>query len=214
MSRSLCLLILVVAAGCSQRPVPTIRDRGDFLFRQGDYATAAKEYAEITDRYPGDWEAHYQLGRCRLELGELADARANLEIAYTIRPGDADVVDLLAETMYQQDDREALFVFVKERAESKQTVRAWLRLGRYAADLGDADSAQTAYDTAILLDGGISVEPYLEAATFAEHIGDTDQALRRLRQAYGINPRDARVNQRLRALDVVPGPTIALPTDP
>ena len=68
-----------------------------------------------------------------------------------------------------------------------------------------------ALETAIRLDGARSVEPYLDAAGFAERLGDIDQALRRLRQAYGIDPRDQRVQQRLRALGEVPGPTILLP---
>jgi tetratricopeptide (TPR) repeat protein len=100
---------------------------------------------------------------------------------------------------------------VKQRAESQQTVRAWLRFARFAARLGDADSAQTAFETAIVLDDGKTVEPYLQAAKFAEDLGDLDQALRRLRQAYEIDPGDPRVTQRLRELGEVPGPTIGLP---
>ena len=62
-----------------------------------------------------------------------------------------------------------------------------------------------------MIDEGRSTEPYIQAAAFAEAIGDMDEALRRLRQAYGINPGDTRVTQRLRDLGEVPGPTIALP---
>ncbi|MHC4082402.1 MAG: tetratricopeptide repeat protein [Planctomycetota bacterium] len=211
MSRLLGLLILAFLFGCSQRPIESLRSRGDYLFERGDYAAAADKYSEIADRYPGDWEAHYRLGLCRLELGELSEARRELEVALTSKPGHPDVVDALAETMLLQGEEAELFAFVKDRAESEQTVRAWLRLARYAAQLGDVDSAQTAFETAIVLDDGRTVEPYLQAAKFAEDLGDMDQALRRLRQAYGINSRDTRVNKRLRELGEVPGPTIALP---
>ncbi len=211
MSRILGLLILAFLFGCGHRPTESLRSRGDFLYQRGDYAAAAEEYAEIADRYPGDWEAHYRLGLCRLELGELSAARRELEVAHTNRPRDPDVVDALAETMLLEGLEAELFSFVKQRAESERTVRAWLRHGRYAARLGDADSAQTAFETAIVLDGGRTVEPYLQTAKFAEDLGDMDQALRRLRQAYGVNPKDPRVNRRLRELGEVPGPTIALP---
>jgi tetratricopeptide (TPR) repeat protein len=211
MSRLLGLLILAFLFGCGQRPVESLRSRGDYLYERGDYAAAAAEYAQIAERYPGDWEAHYRLGLCRLELGELSEARRELEVALTSRPGQPDVIDALAETMLLQGDEAELFELVKGRAESEQTVRAWLRLARYAAQLGDADSAQTAFETAIVLDDGRTVEPYLQAATFAEDLGDVDQALRRLRQAYGISSKDPRVNKRLRELGEVPGPTIALP---
>ena len=77
--------------------------------------------------------------------------------------------------------------------------------------LNDPDSAQVALETAIAVDEGKTVEPYLQAAAFAQRLGDLEMALRRLRQAYGINPYDERVKQRLRELGEVPGPTIALP---
>ncbi|MHC4216952.1 MAG: tetratricopeptide repeat protein [Planctomycetota bacterium] len=211
MSRSLCVLILVLLGGCSQRPAESLRKDGNFLYEHGDYAKAAQKYAEITERYPGDWEAHYRLGLCQLELDELSAARRELEVAHTSRPGDPDVVDALAETMFLQGQEAQLYTFVKQQAESAQTVRAWLRQGRYAARLGDADSAQTAFETAIVLDNGKTVDPYLQASKFAEDLGDMDQALRRLRQAYAIEPTDPRVIKRLRELGEIPGPTIGLP---
>ena len=212
MSRFLGVLIaIMLLAGCGQRPIDTIRTRGDFLYDRGEYAEAAAEYAQITDRYPGDWEAHYRLGLCRLELNELAAARRELEVAHTIKPRNADVVDALAEAMLLQGLEDQVYTFVKEQAEREQTVRAWLRLGRYAARIGDADSAQTAFETAIVLDRGETVEPYLQASKFAEDLGDMDRALRRLRQAYGIDDDDPRVLKRLRELGEIPGPTIALP---
>ena len=202
---------VVLLSGCGQRPIETIRDRGDFLYDHGDYAAAAAEYDQIVERYPGDWRAQYQLGRCRLALDDPTGARQALEVAYTNNPGNADVVDALAEAMFRLGEQERLFEFLQKRADATRSVRAWLRLARYSAELGDADTAQTAYETAIALDEGRTTEPYLEAAEFAQAIGDVDEALRRLRQAYSIDPRDSRVNQRLRDLGEVPGPTIALP---
>jgi tetratricopeptide (TPR) repeat protein len=211
MSRSFGVLILVFLCGCGQQPVESLLSQGNRLYERGEYAAAAEKYSEITERTPGRWEAHYRLGLCRLEMDELSAAHRELEVAHTNRPQDPDVVDALAETMLLEGLEAELFSFVKQRAESERTVRAWLRLGRYAASLGDADSAQTAFETAIVLDGGRTVEPYLQTAKFAEDLGDMDQALRRLRQAYGVNPKDPRVNRRLRELGEVPGPTITLP---
>ncbi len=212
MKRTAAALILAVGmAGCGQRPIESIRHSGDRYFDRDDYTAAAKEYDEIIQRYPGDWRAQYQLGRCKLALNRPTEAHSALEIAYTNNPRSADVVDALAEAMFRQGEQAQLYDFLKQRAESDQTVRSWLRLARYSSELGDADSAQTAYETAIMLDEGRSTEPYIQAAAFAEAIGDMDEALRRLRQAYGINPGDVRVTQRLRDLGEVPGPTIALP---
>jgi cytochrome c-type biogenesis protein CcmH/NrfG len=215
MSRIALLLLAVLLAGCdSQRPLESIRTRGDLCFDRGDYQGAAREYGEIVARYPGDWEAQYMLGRSELKLQHPNEARSALEVAHSRRPANPDVVDALAEAMYQQDDKARLFEFLKQRADSEKTVRAWLRLGRYAAELGDPDEAAAAFDTAIRLDAGKSTEPYLQAASFSQQIGDVEAALQRLRQAYSIDPDDARVTQRIRELGEVPGPTIALPPAP
>ncbi len=214
MSRSatmLFLAVLVVQTGCTTRPIEAIRDSADFQFSHQEYQTAATGYREIVDRYPGDWLAQYRLGMCELELGYPDRARSALEIALTNQPNSPVIVDALAEAMFQAGDEQALFDLLTNHAQSEQTVYAWLRLGRYAAELGDADTALTGFETAIELDAGRTIEPYVQAALFSQQIGDLDEALRRLRQAYEINPGDPRVDQRLRDLGEVPGPTLALP---
>ncbi len=205
------LLTAVVLTGC-QRPAETIRQSGDFSFDHRDYNTAAREYAEITNRYPGDWRAQFRLGLCLLEIGQPARAREALEVAHTHRPRNPEVVDALAEAFFQLGEESRLFAFVRHRAESMQTPSAYLRLARYSLELGDADSAGVALEKAIVLDDGQTVEPYLAAASFAERLGDLDTALHRLRQAYGIDHTDGRVLQRLKDLGEIPGPTLALPS--
>jgi len=212
MSRWTVVLLVAALAGCGQRPIETIRTKADFYYGKGEYADASREYGEIADRYPGDWKAQYRLGLCYLELDEPLQARLALELADANHPGDPDVIDALAEATYRDPGTTPrVFEYVQRRAETEQTVRAWLRLARYAAALGDSDSATAAFETAIILDNGDSVEPYLQAAAYAQHIGDTDEAVRRLRQAYTINPTDPRVNGQLTDLGEVPGPTLALP---
>ena len=204
------LLTAVVLTGC-QRPAETIRQSGDFSFDHRDYNTAAREYAEITNRYPGDWRAQFRLGLCLLEIGQPARAREALEVAHTHRPRNPEVVDALAEAFFQLGEESRLFAFLRHRAESMQTPSAYLRLARYSLELGDADSAGVALEKAIVLDDGQTVEPYLAAASFAERLGDLDTALHRLRQAYGIDHTDGRVLQRLKDLGEIPGPTLAMP---
>ena len=213
--RSPLLLILlsvaILTACTAQRPVETIRTSGDRLYDHGDWSGAAEEYELIVQRYPGDWEGQYRLGLARLSLGDANAARNALEVAHSRRPSNPDVADALAEAMYQEGRENELFAFLRERAESTRSVHAYLQVARYAVALNDPDSAQVALETAIAVDEGKTVEPYLQAAAFAQRLGDLEMALRRLRQAYGINPYDERVKQRLRELGEVPGPTIALP---
>lgn len=209
---SVCVWIVVLAGGCAaKRPVESIRESGTLHYTYGRYDDAANEFSEIVSRYPGDWEAQYMLGLTQQKRGDLTSARRALEIAHTRKPANEDVADALAEVMYEQQDLNRLFAFLRERAETTKTAPAFLRLARYAMDTNDADTARWAYDRAIEVDAGSSVEPYVQAAAFHERVGDMEGAVRRLRQAYGIDAYDVRVNDRLRALGEVPGPSIALP---
>jgi len=204
---------VVLAAGCAvQRPVDDLRASGDLHLQYGRYDQAASDFSEIVARYPGDWEAQYKLGMARMAMGDTTSARRALEIAHSRKPSNEDVADALAEVMYAQQDFNRLFAFLRERADATKTSQAYLRLARYAMDTNDADTARWSYDRAIEVDAGASVEPYVQAAAFHERVGDIDGAITRLRQAYGIDPYDQRVTDRLRALGEVPGPTIALPT--
>ncbi len=215
MTRSALLLPVLILGlahvGCATRPIESVRTSADFQFQQQHYGQAAIGYTEIVDRAPGDWRAQYRLGLCELDIGNPDRARTALEIAHARQPANPDIVDSLAEAMFRQGDERSLMDLLSDRAETEQTVRAWLRLGRYSAELGDADTALTAFETAIELDAGRSAEPYIQTALFSQQIGDLDGALRRLRQAYRINPGDPAVDRRLRDLGEVPGPTIGLP---
>lgn len=210
----LSLTAFLALAGCqSQRPAEVIRADADWAMEHGDYATAARHYGEIADRYPGDWRAQHQLGLAEMELGNLTGARRALEIALTQRPDSPDLADAFAEVLFRQHDLDRLFAFLRERTTQAQTVRAYRRLARYAIQASDPDTATTAIDTAIAISDGESVDPYLDAAALAEQLGDLELAVLRLRQAYWINAEDERVSTRLRALGEIPGPTLALPPD-
>lgn len=211
MSRTIAALVTVLLVGCAQRPVQTVLASADFHYRHGNFEKAAGEYTEVTDRQPGGWRAHYQLGRCLLELEKPTPARRQLEVSHTLQPRNTEVIEALAEAMLAQGDESGLYTFLKEQAETSQTPNAYVRLARYSMLLNDPDSALSAVETAIVLDDGRTTEPYIEAAAIAERIGDLELAVRRLRQAYGIDPTNRRVQERLRDLGEVPGPTIALP---
>jgi tetratricopeptide (TPR) repeat protein len=205
--------------GCqAARPTDTIRASGDFMMRQGDYEGAAGEYGEIIAKYPGDWQAQYKYGQCMLELRQYAPARRAMEIAYNAtnnvyaaKQKEPELALGLAEAMFQQGDESRLFAFLKQRASNLQTIESYLTLAKFALDMNDPDTARTALETAIVLDDGLTTEPYLQIAALNERLGNLDEAIRRLRQAYGINPDDRRVKQALVTLGETPGPALALP---
>jgi tetratricopeptide (TPR) repeat protein len=205
-------LVTLQLGGCnSPRPTDVIRSSGDYRFNKGDFEGAASEFGEIAARNPGDWEAQYKLGLSQMELKQYSAARRALEIAYSQRPKDPKVAEALAEAMFRQKDESHLFAFLRSRAETNQTPEAYILLAKYSMDLNDPDSAKTAADTAIALQTGKSTEPYLLSAQLNERLGHLDEAERRYRQAYGMNPYDPRVKAGLQKFNVKLDNTTALP---
>ncbi len=215
MQRSIIIILILATTllhGCGYPSTQSLRDNADFRFKRGEYTRAAPDYSEIVARFPGDWHAQQRLGECFLEIGDPNRAREALEVAHSHRPNNTQIIDSLAEAMFRQGDETRLFSFLRERAESTQSPAAYLRLARFSIELNDPDSAKLAIDTAISLDDARTVEPYIAAANLAQRVGNIDDAIFRLRQALGVDPKDKRVIQKLEDLGEIPGPTLALPS--
>lgn len=210
---SLVLATLAFATiGCQKGPSSEVLlERAGHDYEYGRYEEAAQTYQIILDRYPGDPQANLGLGRSMLELDRLAEARSALEIAAVANPDDFEICKALAEAMFKDGDTVRLYQLLRDQAIEQQRLEAWLLMAEYALASDDPDTAQTAITAALDLSDGSTPEPYLEAARFAERVGDQAEAIRRLRQAYGIAPEDPRVIVGLQEYGEVPGPTIALP---
>ncbi|MCI0629798.1 MAG: tetratricopeptide repeat protein [Phycisphaerales bacterium] len=205
-------VVSIWAGGCaSPRPIEAVRESGEHRMRAANYESAGQEYSEIVSRYPGDADAQHKLGICMLKTSQLSAARQALETAHDLKPNDKQIANDLAEVMFQQGDETRLFGFLRSQAATNQTTQAYLKLAQYAIELNDPDSAQTALETAIEIDDGKTTDPYLEAAKLAERLGQMEEAVRRLRQAYGINPVDFRVLERLKAMGEEPSKVSPLP---
>lgn len=203
------LLCVVMLPACAGPPsIDSVMQRGDRAFARGDYGMAVVNYEDVTDRFPGDWEAQYKLGLSLLHLGQYTQARRSLEIAHTRQPYHQGVVDGLAEALYKQGNTEQLYAFLRAQIEESQSVNACLRMARYCLELNDPDSAKWAIDTAVEWDRGRTAEPQLLAADLAERLGDSEEVLRHLRDGYRNDPYNARINERLRDYGEVPGPTM------
>ena len=195
--------------GCSARvPARSLAERAHFNFWAQNWQLAQVEYAELVDRFPDNWEYQYKLGTSALHDNDLDTARQSLSIAETLRPQDRVIALNLAETMYRQDDRDALFNFLVDRAESTQKSDDWLVLARYSLDLDDPDMARLAIQEALVLDVSDSAAPYIVAAELSERLGDIDGALQSLKIAWTLEPENAQVQAMIRGLGEVPGPTM------
>ncbi|MEE2896639.1 MAG: tetratricopeptide repeat protein [Planctomycetota bacterium] len=209
---------LFSTAGCeTTRGTPSIvlQERGDHEFEWGRYDSAIGFYRQILDREPGDADALEMYGRCLLELGKPVEAAESLSIAVARRPGERDLLFLLAEAEFQAGDVDEAFDLVRTWALDNNDAGAWFTLADFSRRSSDPDTARDAVVRAIEIDPDGSVEYYLLAAEIdIELLQNTSSALRRLRQAYGLAPDDPRVSDRIRAYGEIPGPTLVLPPGP
>ena len=118
--------------------------------------------------------------------------------------------------MAEQQDAASAYQLLRGYGRDFHDWRAYTTLSSIAEKVGDADTAIQAADDAIKVNDPVpgqkmSTEPYLRAAEVSFKYGREDAGVRRLRQAYGINPDDPRVAIMLRQHKVQPGKDTALP---
>ncbi|MEM1423059.1 MAG: hypothetical protein AAGH64_03550 [Planctomycetota bacterium] len=217
MSRSARLLALPLAlvvsvGGCQTdgRATHMIERSGDRAMRQADYAFAAAEYREAVNQRPGKWETRVKLAEALLAGDRPAFAREQLEIAYTQRPTNTRVLDLLAESMLRSGDTEAMTRELRFAAEESGDAADWYRLGVFLTRAGDDDAAETALRTAARLDGGNDAAFQIGLANFYRSVGDEERSLERLRMALFLDQANEGVRSAIREMGHVPGPTYGL----
>jgi tetratricopeptide (TPR) repeat protein len=208
-------VLAAALAGCSgQRPLNRVLEAGDRAMEARQYEAALAEYREYVDRDPSAVDVRAKLARTMLETGDTARAREQATIAFNVRPLNEEYADLLAEAMYAADEREALVDFLQRQVAERGRVSDYIRLGRFSKRLGNADEALVAFNTAARVDAGRTVAPHLALAEFYEQIGDQRQQVQRLRMALFIEPDNLRIQEQLRALGEVVGPSLPLrPTE-
>ena len=211
MKQTIILLVTsatLALANCGRPANTTLMERGDYAMWQSRWADAATNYSTAIDQHPGDWEAQYKLGQCYLEMGEPLKASHSLAIAESIQPKNDEIANLYATALMECGDKDGLFSYLQNRAQTVQTEKAWTKFAEYAMVLDDPDSATSAINTAIAIGQGKNETPYIIAASFAERLGDDDLALKRWKEAWYINPSNNQAANALRSYGEVPGPTM------
>ncbi|HZW10398.1 MAG TPA: tetratricopeptide repeat protein [Phycisphaerales bacterium] len=206
-------LMLTIAGGltgCGARPVSMVRADANYHYFRGEFAEAQPLYEEVVDRRAAHAEAHYELGRNLLALGRASEAREQMILAYNLEPHNEAYFEGMADAYLAAGDEEALFNALEHQIRDRGSVEDYLRFGKYAQKLGQADEAERALLGAAEIDGGQTPEPQLALADFYRTVGDRENEIRRLRMALWFNPSDAEIEARLRELGQVPGPTFVL----
>lgn len=182
----------------------------------GHYEKAAAKLQPIVDATPGIWQVEYEYGRAQIGLGNLDVARASLERASARVPTNTTVIFALADCYAAQKDSAKLYELLRSAGTQLRSSEAWVRLAKAADELGDPDTAMQAIRAAIEVDDGFDVrrgtECYWVASQLETKYGSKDEALRRLRQAYGVNPEDPRVRVALDEAGIPLNRSTALPS--
>jgi Flp pilus assembly protein TadD len=203
--------------GACQGPPSTEQsiERGNHYLEFGKWQEAADAFQPVIKNSPGKWEAEYGYGVAMANLGDLVTARRCLETANDESPGNIKVIESLADVMFRQNDTSAMYQLLRGAGASLGTPDPWITLGLYAIRLKDNDSAQQAFAAAIEVDSGAirprTTEPYYQMAMLQLTLGRKDEAVRRLRQAYGISASDPRVVQALQGQGITIDAATALP---
>lgn len=201
---------LIALSGCAPVSVIALEEQAARAASREQYETAAERYQQALDRSPGRVTSRVGLGRMMLELDRPAEARRQFELALAARPDDPEILDLLAESQVRSGDPQAMYRLLRGRAEQRNAVADWMRLGRFASMAGDADVAENALLTAARLDRGRTPAPQLALADLYEALGDDSKALTRLRMALFLDLANVEIQDRIRAFGETPGPTFAL----
>lgn len=204
-------LLLAGLAGCNApRSLPAVREAGDRSFNQNDFQSAATHYEEYVLRKPGDPAVEAQFARTLLQVGDAPRAIGYARTAYDAQPNNGEYADLLAQSYLEAGQADEMYSFLRGNTEGRGSVADYIRLGKFTARAGDADGAEQAFLVAARLDGGQTVAPQLALADFYKSIGDKASEKKRLRMALSFDVTSQPINQRLRELGEVPGPSLAL----
>lgn len=202
-------LLPLALPGCAkrERSAGEIREAANNAYARGDYERSLAEWEEYARVYPVPLASDLGRGKALLALERPGEAITPLERVYRDDPMDEEKLLLLIEAFYAAGEKERLIVLLRDRTRQPGTVQEYLRLGRYAEELGDPDEAERALLAAARVDRGLSLEPQLKLAEFYHGVGDTEQALERYAMALWFDYTNQQVADRIRALGETPGRT-------
>ena len=105
-----------------------------------------------------------------------------------------------------------MHTMLQRRSHESGTTRDYLREAHYLLKAGDHDGARLALLKAVKF-APQDPKPHTKLADFYETVGDEPNAIRSLRRAHALAPRDRKIADRLRHYGIVPGPAAALTED-
>jgi Tfp pilus assembly protein PilF len=218
-SGTLCLAGACLLVGCAD-VVTTSKDNNDramALYNEGNYSDAAGAFRYAIRQNPRSYQSYYMMGNCYEQLGQHQQAiqvyRTSLDVQKVTLEGQYDTpqrvktITALANAIAKSDTRDTETNATVAKARSAQNPEDYLLLAKIYEYRGDADSAIESYDHAVLL-APQNFDVQKEYGLYLERLGQAQRAEAPLRRAYALNASDLQVNEALRRLGIVPGPSL------
>jgi len=206
------LALTLLLAGCQNNP-QGYRTEGDYYYTCELYGQAADCYGKYLEIKPGEPYVRGQYGRSLLKSGHPKEASQQLAICILEDPND-DALDDYCEALAQSGQYDELHRTLRTYAGDRGSARDYLRYGKYALQMGDADAAKTAFITSARLDGGRTPDAHLALYEYYMSVNqpapDKAMAVRHLRMAYAIAPKNPKVQSAVAKSGEVPGPTFGM----
>jgi Tfp pilus assembly protein PilF len=192
-------------------------DQGMEYYQQKDYADAAGAFRDAVRQVPNDYHDHYYLATCYTAMGQWQQAIHSYTDAREIMAIDDlgkqdiklkyQVIDGLAHAIASSDARDSEINDAQAKAQQQQSADDYFLLARIFVERQDADSAIDAYDRAAMIEPD-NFHIAKEYGLYLERMGQNDKAVIPLRRAYAIDGTDRQVNDALRQIGIIPGPSI------
>ena len=177
---------------------------------RGDDEAAYDLWTEYVDRRPNSQLAEYRLGLVETRLGLYTPAVGHLRVAHDLAPGNLEYLEALSSALALDGRSEALLNLLRQTVDEGPAGSGYLRLAKFATQIGQMDEAKAAIESAIVYWHGDLSEPYLAMADFAHAIQDTNLEIMSLRHVLWFDPAAESILNRIEGLGIIPGPSLAV----
>ncbi len=171
--------ILLVFAACSS---DSQSEKGDVLFKRGDYEAAIVAYSSFLETKPKNVKALYNRGRAYEELGSFEQAEKDFLDALNLDKRNTQVMLSLSNLYQKQKNHTNALLYADYAVETPGApAMAYFMKGRALHQLGNTDEAYKDYSTAIKMDKDFAEAFFyrgmLKLATDKKKAGCDDLAL-------------------------------------
>lgn len=142
--------LIVIFASCSSG---SQSEKGDVLFKRGDYAEAIVAYTSFLETKPKNVKALYNRGRAHEELGDFQQAEKDFLEALSFDKRNTQVMLSLSNLYQKQKNHTNALLYADFAVETPGApAMAYFMKGRALHQLGNTEEALKDYSTAIKMD--------------------------------------------------------------